>query len=400
MIFSRLDDKTGIDQYMKIKLVVLLLLAAQIVTAQDMAFARKMVDTLTSPYFWGRGYTNNGLAKATDFLIDQFKTYGLKPMDGKNFVQEFNYPVNTYPGKMEVSINGAHLAPGRDFIIRPDSRGVKGEGKLVQKDSVTFIDSENGIVVVLENKLTWSAEQQAVNYTVVELDKSLIKSTPTSIKINVESKLISKFKTGNICGVVKGTVKPDSVIVYTAHYDHLGGMGSGIYFPGANDNASGVTQVLSLAKYYATHPQPYTMAFILFSGEEAGLLGSKYFSEHPLIPLKDIRFLVNLDLEGTGIDGITVVNATVYPKEFSLLQQINDQHQYLVKINSRGKAANSDHYFFTEKGVPAFYMYTLGGIKAYHDIYDISATLPLTKYEDEFRLLLNFNSALMNKPAN
>ena len=68
-------------------------------------------------------------------------------------------------------------------------------------------------------------------------------------------------------------------------------MGSKTYFPGANDNASGVTQVLTMAKYYATHPQPYTMAFILFSGEEAGLLGSKYFSENPLIPLKNIRFL-------------------------------------------------------------------------------------------------------------
>ena len=380
---------------MKLKLLIALLLAGPLVKAQDMAFARKMVDTLTSSYFWGRGYTNNGLPKAAGFLTAQLKSYGLKPMDGKNFMQEFSFPVNTYPGKMEVAINGVQLKPGRDFIIRPDSKGVKGEGKLQQKDSVQFIDEENRVIVQLENKLTWSVEQNVVDHTVVELDRNLVKSLPASIKINVENKLISNFKTGNICAVVKGTSKPDSVIMFTAHYDHLGGMGADTFFPGANDNASGVTQVLSLAKYYAAHPQPYTMAFVFFSGEEAGILGSKHFTEHPLIPLKNIRFLVNLDLEGTGVDGITVVNATVYPKQFALLRKINDEHKYLAKVNSRGKAANSDHYFFTEKGVPAFFIYTLGGIKAYHDIYDISATLPMNKYEDLFNLLLKFNSQLM-----
>ena len=54
------------------------------------------------------------------------------------------------------------------------------------------------------------------------------------------------------------------------------------------------------------------MAFLLFSGEEAGLLGSKYYTEHPLFPLKEIKFLTNLDLLGTGDDGIMVVNASVY----------------------------------------------------------------------------------------
>jgi aminopeptidase YwaD len=376
---------------------MLLLLMAQVVCAQDSVFARKMVDTLASSYFWGRGYTKNGMAKAAAFLTNQMRGYDVKPMDGKSFVQKFSYPVNTFPGKMEVAINGAALMPGRDFIVGPDGRGVHAEGKLLQKDSVTFIDPVNRIIVILQDKLTWSAEQKVQDYTEIDLDKKLQKTLPVTFKVNIENEMVSDFKTGNICGIVKGTSQTDSVIVYTAHYDHLGGMGADTYFPGANDNASGVTQVLSLAKYYAAHPQPYSMAFILFAGEEAGLVGSKYFTENPLIPLKNIRFLVNLDLEGTGIDGITVVNATVYPKEFALLRQINDQNKYLVKVNSRGKAANSDHYFFTEKGVPAIYMYTLGGIKAYHDIYDISATLPLTEYRNLFNLLVKFNDGLMNK---
>jgi hypothetical protein len=380
---------------MREKITLLLLFMAGVASAQDVAFGHKMVDTLASPYFWGRGYTKDGMAKAAAFLSGQFESYGLSPMDGKNFMQPFSYPVNSFPGKMDVAINGVTLVPGQDFIVSPDSRGVTGEGSLAQRDSVTFVDRANRIVVVLENKLTWSAEQKVLDYTVIDLDKKLQKTTPATIKVDIENKMNEDFKTGNICAIVKGRTKPDSILVYTAHYDHLGGMGSDTYFPGANDNASGVTQVLTLARYYATHPQPYTMAFILFAGEEAGLLGSKYFTEHPLVPLKNIRFLVNLDLEGTGIDGITVVNATAFPAEFALLKKVNDEGNYLVKVNSRGKAANSDHYFFTEKGVPSFFVYTLGGIKAYHDIYDRSATLPMNEYENEFKLLVKFNEGLM-----
>jgi len=381
---------------MKIKLTLLLLLSSKLLFAQDEAYARKIVDTLSSSHFWGRGYTKNGVHKAEKYLVGQFKHIGLAPMDGKTFLQPFSYSVNTYPGKMDVAINGQQLVPGQDFIVSPESRGIKKIVQLEQRDSTHFIDVVNRIIVVKENKLTWSAEQKATDYTLIEVNKSL-NPKPTSISVNIKSKLITDFKTANICGIVKGTLKPDSVIVYTAHYDHLGGMGSKTFFPGANDNVSGVAQVLSLAKYYAAHPQPYTMAFVLFSGEEIGLLGSKYFTEHPLIPLNHIRFLINLDLEGTGIDGITVVNATIYPKEFNVLKQINTRDNLFVKVSSRGKAANSDHYFFFKNGVPAFYIYTLGGVKAYHDIYDISATLPMNKYSDIFTLLLKFNDALMNK---
>lgn len=382
---------------MKLKLIVLLLFASQIAVAQDSVFARKIIDTLTSPYFWGRGYTNNGMAKAAAYLTSQFSAYGLSPMNGDSFVQPFSYPVNTFPGQMEVSINNVLLLPGRDYIVGPESRGVTAEGELMQKDSTHFINQQYHVLLTLEDKLTWSAEQKAADYTLIQLDKKLQHTLPKSFHITIENTFNPDFKAQNICGMVKGTLHPDSVIVYTAHYDHLGGMGSKVYFPGANDNASGVAQVLSLAKYYAGHPQPYSMAFILFAGEEAGLLGSRYFSGHPLIPLKNIRFLVNLDLEGTGIDGITVVNATVYPQEFAALQQINRLNNYLPKVNPRGKAANSDHYFFTEKGIPAFYMYTLGGIKAYHDVYDISTTLPLTAYNSLFKLLLKFNEGLMGR---
>ena len=365
--------------------------------SQDLAFGRKIVDTLTSPSFWGRGYTNDGMKKAADFLSAQFEAYGLKPMGGNNFLQPFSYPANTFPGKMEVAINGKDLIAGKDFIISPESRGAKAKGNLEQIDSVQFVNRQSRVIVKLEDKLTWSVAPEEADFTVIQVDKKSVGESPGSFKVNIENDLVKNFKAANVCGIVRGTVKTDSIIFITAHYDHLGGMGKDTYFPGANDNASGISLLLNLAHYYAANPQPYSIGFICFAGEEAGLIGSKYFTEHPLVPLKSIRFLVNTDLAGTGEEGITVVNATEFPKEFGFMNAVNDENKLLVKINPRGKAANSDHYFFTEKGVPAFFFYTLGGIKAYHDVFDKAATLPLNEHEDLFKLVVKFNDKLMGK---
>ncbi len=363
--------------------------------AQDLKLARETLNMLTSKEFRGRGYTHNGMAKAADFIAGEFLSYGLKPMDGKDFKQGFSLSVNTFPGKMKVKVNGKQLIPGKDFIVLPESIGNKAKGQLQQKDSVTFVDPVNRILLKIKDKLTWSVAQQVQDYTGIEVDKKAFTDLPKAVEIDIENEFVPEFNASNICAMVKGTSKPDSLIVISAHYDHLGEMGSETFFPGANDNGSGISFLLGLARYYAAHPQPYSVAFICFAAEEAGLVGSKYFTENPLIPLDRIRFLINVDMVGTGETGITVVNATLHQQEFALLNQINDAEKYLVKINSRGKAANSDHYFFTEKGVPAFFIYTQGGISAYHDVYDIAATLPFTEYNDLFKIFVAFNRKLM-----
>jgi aminopeptidase YwaD len=377
-------------------LVLLLLACSSVAFSQNISFGKKIVDTLTSPYFWGRGYTNDGMKKAADFLSNEFKSYGLEPM-GKNYLQQFSYPVNTFPGKMEVTVNSKELVPGKDFIVSPEAKGVKGSGDLEQLDSIQFINRKEMVILKMQDKLTWSVAPEAADYSLILVDKKALDKSPTTFKVNIDNKFISNFKAANVCGLVKGTVKPDSIIFITAHYDHLGGMGKDTYFPGANDNASGISLLLNLAQYYAKHPQKYSIGFICFAGEEAGLIGSKYFTENPLVPLKNIRFLTNTDLAGTGDEGITVVNAIEFPKEFAMMNAVNDENKLLVKINARGKAANSDHYFFTEKGVPAFFFYTLGGIKAYHDVFDKAATLPLNEHEDLFKLIIKFNEKLMGQ---
>lgn len=373
---------------------VFLMVLARPVLSQDITAARKMVDTLSSTTLWGRGYTNNGMQKTADLISSAFQDYGLIPMDGKTFKQPFSYPVNTFPGKMTLQINSKPLIAGKEFIVLPESKGQQAQGRFQQKDSATFVNAEQGVVLLLKNKLTWSVAPQQADYTGIEVDKKALSALPESFNLNIENLFVPEFKASNICGMVKGTQNPDSILLITAHYDHLGGMGREVYFPGANDNASGVSFLMNLAKYYAEHPQPYSIAFICFAGEEGGLLGSRYFTEHPLIDLSSIRFMINVDMVGTGEDGITVVNATLRPQEFALLNKVNTAKNYLVRINSRGPAANSDHYFFTQKGVPAFFIYTLGGISAYHDVNDRAATLPLTAYENLFRLFVDFNKEL------
>ncbi|WP_423146483.1 M28 family metallopeptidase [Rubrolithibacter danxiaensis] len=381
---------------MNLRPLLCILLFAQSSFAQDIHYSKKLIDTLTSSSFWGRGYIKNGSEKAAGFIESEFKSIGLQPLNGKNYFQPFTFPVNTFPGKMNVFLNGKRLVPGKDFIVSPESRGITGSINLTAKDSAHFINQEKKVLVSLEDKLTASVAQMQSEYTHILLKKESIKEQPSRARLAIDAHFIDKFKAVNICGILKGTSQPDSVIIISAHYDHLGGMGAKTFFPGANDNASGTALLLNLAKYYAANPPKYSIAFICFAGEELGLLGSEYFTVHPLIELSKIKFLINLDLVGTGNEGITVVNAKQFPKEFSILNEENDRYKLINHINARGKAANSDHYWFCEKGVPSFFIYTLGGIKAYHDIFDRSSTLPLTEYTDLFTLIVKFNQRLMN----
>jgi len=132
------------------------------------------------------------------------------------------------------------------------------------------------------------------------------------------------------------------------------------------------------------------MLFIAFSGEEAGLLGSAYYVNNPAVPLAQIKFLTNIDIMGDATDGVTVVNATEYTPEFAMLNRINDAHKYIPVIKSRGKAANSDHYNFSEKGVHAFFMYSNGGKGFYHDIFDVAKEVTLNNVDGVAKLLIAF----------
>ena len=386
-------------------------------------YQRYLVDTLASPYFDGRGYVNNGAKKAADFISNQFDSLGLT----HSINQTFPIQVNIFPGKLNLEIDGVSLIPGIDYLVDPISGGGKATGaaayinvfnksqmkKLMNsqkyinnmlviqkpdtltgeriKEFISLIQALGDlwtIVVLNEDKLTWGVGTKALRFPVFWVNKPGIAKIKT-ISYEVDQRLVNQ-QTDNVLAMVKGSGKKQNYLLVTAHYDHLGRMGSETVFPGANDNASGVAEMLALAAYFVENPLQKNILFIAFSAEEAGLVGSKYFVNNPAVPLDSIDFVLNLDLSGTGDEGITVVNATLYPEIFDQLVNLNEEGSYVAKVKKRGPAANSDHYFFTEKGVPAFFIYTLGGIKAYHDVYDLPETLPLTEIADLEQLYIRF----------
>lgn len=395
-------------------LFLIFFLLLQTLSSQNRHYARKIVDTLSSKFMHGRGYVNNGDKIAAKYLANQFEHFKLNHF-GKNYFQEFTLNINTFPKTPKVVVDDKKLTPGRDFILSCNSGSAKGKFSLlfvhknsepdavlnvhskiavVTYDTATVIPEKANAYIVAYKKLTHSVCGTSIPESKIYIVDSLIPLTSKKIQIAIKNKLIKNYKTKNVIGYILGTLHPDSFIVFSAHYDHLGQLGTGVYFPGANDNASGCAMLLNLVQYYSQHPPNYSIAFIAFGAEEAGLLGSKYYVENPLFSLKKIKFLVNLDLLGTGDEGITVVNGTIFKHEFDELAKINEQHNYLPEIKLRGKAANSDHYWFSENGVKCFFIYTLGGITAYHNIFDKPETLPLTKFENVFKLLTDFTAYL------
>ena len=247
------------------------------------------------------------------------------------------------------------------------------------------------IIFTEEKKLTHTINTELDDFNSLIFIDSVIQNKE-QLEIEANHHWIENFPCKNIIASVKGK-NTDSFIVYSAHYDHLGMQGEAI-FPGASDNASGVSMIMNLATYFAKNKPNYTTYFILFSGEEAGLLGSNYFTSHPTFAIEKIKMLVNIDIMGNAEKGITVVNGEVYKPQFNLLSSINAENHLLPEIKSRGKAANSDHYFFSEKGIPAIFIYSMGGQGYYHDIYDKAEALQFTHYEKMFTLLLEFGKRL------
>lgn len=433
------------NQFMYIKQInFLILLFSSLVTAQNqMEVTRSIIDTLTSPYFAGRGYTNDGMDKTANYLASEFQNIGIKKL-GTSYFQEFSMPINVIQNA-ELTLNGKKLRYGYDFIAKPNSKGqyyhkkdiylfrpnkfsnaLKSKSTLIdfiQEDMIaqrnkhivfppyTFdVDSLNqyykhwasvyrpkenqnrSIFFFTKDKLTSSLSQTQDSISAFIIKSTFYSDSLTIDDYKIKSQFTSSFKAKNIIGKIDGTTN-DSLIVITAHYDHLGKIGN-TYFPGANDNASGVAFLLELANYFSKHPPKYTLIFIAFTAEEAGLVGSSYFVKNPLINLSKIRFLLNFDIMGTGEDGIQIVNSSIFTKEYEHLNQINSKHKLIKQIKRRGEACNSDHCPFHEKGIPSFFIYTLGDSKFYHDVYDKADSLSLSEFEDLQKLFIEFIQTL------
>jgi hypothetical protein len=214
---------------------------------------------------------------------------------------------------------------------------------------------------------------------------------------------------GNVIGMIEGTDKKSEAVVVVAHYDHLG-VKKGKIFYGADDNASGTAAVMELAEAFALaakngyHPRR-TVIFIAFSGEEEGLFGSRYYSEHPVISLDSTFACVNIDMIGRSDtkqkDKENYISGYAYLSEDIL--DISKKSSSLIapgledKMEFRNRLrGGSDHYYFSEHGIPSLF-YFEGMHKDYHQPTDTPDKILYDRMEKIVRVIFATTWELANR---
>jgi Zn-dependent M28 family amino/carboxypeptidase len=179
----------------------------------------------------------------------------------------------------------------------------------------------------------------------------------------------TKVKTWNVVGMIEGNDEylKNEFIVLGAHYDHLGKLGEIIY-NGADDNASGTAALLEISQKLGANRKflKRSIIFIAFGAEEQGLLGSQYFTEHPLVPLEKIKLMVNIDMLGrlNNEKHVYIGGGGTFPEGESMLKRLGEQTQ-ITPIVHAGSVAGSDHVSFYKKNISVLGIHT-GGHEQYH----------------------------------
>jgi hypothetical protein len=192
-------------------------------------------------------------------------------------------------------------------------------------------------------------------------------------------------KSRNVAGILRGSDPQlkDTYVMLTSHYDHVGlaPAGDDRIFNGANDDASGTASVLEVANALASlHPRPKrSVLFILFCGEEKGLLGSRYYAGHPLVPLGKTAAHLNLEQMGRtdAPDGPQINSANVTGFDFSDMVPILVDAGRRVGVTVSKNAKSSDAYFnrsdngpIARLGIPAHTMSVVYEFPDYHAVGD------------------------------
>ncbi|MGA2619463.1 MAG: M20/M25/M40 family metallo-hydrolase [Thermoguttaceae bacterium] len=213
----------------------------------------------------------------------------------------------------------------------------------------------------------------------------------------------------NVLGALPGSdpVLKDYVLVIGAHYDHLGHgvAGSrmsppGAIYPGADDNASGSAGVLQVARALAQLPRPPKRSVLLafWDGEEKGMLGSKYWTDHPTRPLDHVAAMLNLDMIGTLRDNRLTVFGSRTGYGFRRLLCEENQPDGLLLDFSWPMIPNADHYSFFQHGIPVLFLHT-GLHERYHRPSDTADKVDAAGMMRVARLALLVTCELADRPG-
>lgn len=187
-----------------------------------------------------------------------------------------------------------------------------------------------------------------------------------------------KRRAYNLVGMIKGTDPglSDQVVMVGAHYDHLGSLPRVGVFRGADDNASGTSVVLEVARAISRSgiKPKRSIIFASWTAEEAGLVGSNAFAQHPPFPLKEIVSNIELDMVGCGTPkSFMTTGATAFPEHYRHLSDSAEDLGYTLKADTIAGA--SDHLSFSRRRSPVSLLYSAGVHPHYHTTSDMPSDL-------------------------
>ncbi|MGB9695910.1 MAG: M20/M25/M40 family metallo-hydrolase [Ignavibacteria bacterium] len=361
-----------------------------------------------------RGFTGSGEIEAEvvfcgyGFCEPDYDDYANVDVKGKivmvfKQVPSWKLNENSWNGSLRYRANIAYQkgAIGTILVSKPLETQVQkpigsvmdGEGIMLLNYPHIHIDTSVAREILTNCGYELSTLQKIIDST----KKPYSVNTGTIAKIFVKAKYDSCRETMNIGGIIEGNdlALKNSYIIIGAHLDHVGGQGGKIYFPGANDNASGSSAVLEIARLLSQVKDKLkrSVIFVLFSNEESGLQGSQYFVDYSPVPLKNIVAMLNLDCIGYG-DSIKIGNGKSCPLLWETVRKIDKQTVQLM-TEETWFGGGADAQAFHNAGIPSVYFVTTNSYQHLHLTTDTPETLneklfgAITKlaYETTFYLL-------------
>jgi aminopeptidase YwaD len=414
---------------LRLKLVLALMLLAGLVSAQKLKKADKItrdnleshIKFLADDKLEGRRAGSNGEKLAMQYISEKFKTTGLlaRGVDGYYQPFEINEGLQINEGTY-LTINETSLVAGKDFFpftfsgekaieASPavaiqeadmpwfiDLKEILEENRsnphfdlteYIKKNSKKAYDRAATAVIIYntsadDDKLTFNPKDKSeviaipVIYVMKDAAKKFFTDATATLKIKMNVDIGEKKRTGhNVVGYIDNGAA--TTVILGAHFDHLGygedgnsmlRTGEKLIHNGADDNASGTAALLELARILkTTKAKNNNYLFVAFSGEELGLFGSKYFTEHPTIDLKAANYMINMDMVGRLNDSTKILAVGGYgtsPAWATVIHPQDKKLPFAIKIDSSGTGP-SDHTSFYRKDIPVLFFFT-GQHKDYH----------------------------------
>jgi hypothetical protein len=277
---------------------------------------------------------------------------------------------------------------------------LSGEKKSESKKStlVIFISEEMATSLFNKNKIN-----DLVN-NISETKKPNSFTFTTQLELNVKQ-AVSLVKAENVLGYIEGTDLKNELVVITAHYDHLG-KHDGVVYNGADDDGSGTSAVIELARIFAQAKKEgkgprRSVLFMPVSGEEKGLLGSDYYTQHPVFPLASTVCNLNIDMIGRIDDAhegdpnyVYLIGSDKLSKELHDISENANKTYSNLKLDYKYNDENdpnryyyrSDHYNFAKNNVPVIFYFN-GVHEDYHKETDEIQKINFQKMENITRLV-------------